>query len=151
MANPSRFGPIEDVFNELTRGFLVKPLSMAASPFTSAGSSNPMSSLQIRLDLKEDDMSYQVRAEIPGVNKEDIHVDVDGSHVTLRAEVREESEQKNGGRIVYSERSYGILSRGFDLPGEVDPERAKADYKDGVLCLTLPKKAGAGARRVNLS
>ncbi|HEY5900814.1 MAG TPA: Hsp20/alpha crystallin family protein [Burkholderiales bacterium] len=156
MANPSRFGPIEDVFNELTRGFLVKPLSMATSPFTSGGNpftsgGNPMSSLQIRLDLKEDDMSYQVRAEIPGVKKEDIHVDVDGSHVTLRAEVREESEQKNGGRIVYSERSYGMLSRGFDLPGEVDPDRAKADYKDGVLCLTLPKKAGSGTRRVNIT
>ena len=149
MANPSRFAPIEDVFNELTRGFLVRPLSMAAGAFTGGG--NPVANLQIRLDLKEDDMAYQVRAEIPGVKKEDIHVDIDGNHVSLRAEVREEKDEKNHGRIVYSERSYGMLSRGFDLPGDVDAGRAKADYRDGVLCLTLPKKSGAGTRRINIS
>jgi HSP20 family protein len=148
MANLSRtFGPIEDVFNELTRGFLVKPLSMAAGSVAGAAASG----LQIRLDVKEDDMAYQVRAEIPGVRKEDIHVDVDRNHVTLRAEVREEKEEKNGGRMIYSERACGMLSRGFDLPGDVDAERARADYRDGVLCLTLPKRAGAGTRRINIT
>jgi HSP20 family protein len=148
MANLSRtFAPIEDVFNEITRGFLVRPLSMATGSIAGAAAS----SLQIKLDVKEDDMNYQVRAEIPGVRKEDIHVDVDHNHVTLRAEVREEKEERNGGRVIYSERAYGTLSRGFDLPGDVDPERARADYKDGVLSLTLPKRSGAGTRRINIS
>ena len=148
MATISRtLAPFEDAFNELTRGFLVRPLSMATGSLAGAATS----SLQIRLDVKEDDTSYQVRAEVPGVRKEDIHVDVDHNHVTLRAEVREEKEEKSGGRVIYSERSYGMLSRGFDLPGDVDPDRAKAEYKDGVLCLTLPKRSGAGTRRVNIS
>jgi HSP20 family protein len=53
--------------------------------------------------------------------------------------------------VIYSERSYGMVSRDFDLPGDVDAQGAKAEYKDGVLNLTLPKKPGAATRRISIS
>ena len=74
----------------------------------------------MKLDVKEDDKSYTIRAEIPGVKKDDIKVDVDGNLVSVRAEVCQEKEQKQDEKIVYSERSYGMASRSFTLPGEVD-------------------------------
>lgn len=139
MANITRYNPFEDLVNEFTRGFFVKPLAFPSQP-----------DLQIKLDVKEGEKDYRIRAEIPGVKKEDIHVDVEGSHVSLRAEVREEKEEKKGEKLIYSERSYGMVSRGFDLPADVDAEGAKAEYKDGVLNLTLPKKAGAATRRISV-
>jgi hypothetical protein len=83
--------------------------------------------------------------------KEDIHVDVEGNHISLRAEVKQSKEEKKDEKVIYSECSYGALSRGFDLPTEVDEQGAKAEYKDGVLNLTLPKKAGSAARCINVS
>jgi HSP20 family protein len=139
MANIARYRP-EDLFREFTRGFLSRPFEGLAES----------GEQQIRLDVKEDDKAYTVRAEIPGVKKEDIHVDVEGSHVSVRAEVRGERQEKEGGRTIYSECSYGMVSRSFELPGEVDEKTAKAEYKDGVLSLTLPKKAGAGTHRINI-
>jgi HSP20 family protein len=92
-----------------------------------------------------------VRADIPGVKKEDIHVDVDANAITVRAEMKQEKEEKKDEKVIYSERSYGMVSRSFSLPAEVDANGAKAEYKDGVLNLTLPKKAGAQARRLAVS
>jgi HSP20 family protein len=143
MANITRYNPVDDLFNDLTQGFFVRPLSRLADPV--AGMRD------VKLDVDEDDKSYTVRAEIPGVKKEDIHVDVEGSHVSLRAEVKSEREEKEGKRLVYSERSYGMVSRGFDLPHEVDAGGTKAEYRDGVLKLTLPKKAGAQTRRITVA
>ena len=140
MASITRYTPYEDLFNELTRGFFVRPLGTAAG-----------SELQIKLDVKEDDKTYKVRAEIPGVKKEDIHVDVEGSHVSVRAERKADREEKQGGQVIYSECSYGVVSRGFELPSDVDAQGAKAEYKDGVLNLTLPKRAGAATRRISVA
>jgi HSP20 family protein len=143
MANITRYSsysPIEDLFNEFTRGFFVKPLAFPTP-----------SDLQVKLDVKEGDKAYTIRAEIPGVKKEDIHVDVEGSHVLLRAEVRQSKEEKKDEKTIYSECSYGAVSRGFDLPTDVDAQGAKAEYKDGVLNLTLPKKPGAEARRISVA
>lgn len=140
MANITRYSPFEDLFNELTRGFYIKPLGLP-------GTGMP----DIKLDVKEHDKEYTVRAEIPGVKKEDIHVDVEGSHVSLRAEVKTEREQKKDEKVICSECSYGMVRRDFELPTDVDSQAAKAEYKDGVLNLTLPKKAGAAARRISVS
>jgi HSP20 family protein len=133
----TRYTPFEDFFNELTQGFLVKPLSVPAN-----------GDLRMKLDVKEDDQTYNVRAEIPGVKKEDISVDINGNQVSLRAEVKQEKEEKKGEKVIYSERSYGMVSRSFGLPTEVDSQGAKAEYKDGVLCLSLPKKASAQTKRL---
>ena len=103
------------------------------------------------LDVKEDDKSYTVRADIPGVRKDDIQVEVQGDEVTVRAESKQEKEEKKGEKTIYSERSYGIVSRSFSLPTEVDPAGAKAEYKDGVLSLVLPKKADGSSKRIAVS
>jgi len=78
-------------------------------------------------------------------------VDVDGNVVSLRAESKQEKEEKQGEKVIYSERQFGMVSRSFSLPTEVDEKGAKAEYKDGVLNLMLPKKANGGGKRVSVS
>ena len=94
---------------------------------------------QIKMDIAETDGSYTVKAEIPGVKKEDIHVEVDGAQVMITAEVKKDMEEKKEGRIVRSERSHGFASRSFTLGHELDRTKAEAKYESGVLTLTLPK------------
>ncbi len=101
---------------------------------------------QIRIDVTEADDSYAVKAEIPGVRKEDINVRVNGNQVTISAEVKEDKEEKSGGRVLRSERRYGFASRTFSLADSVDDSKADAKYKDGVLQLTLPKRAQSTQR-----
>lgn len=105
----------------------------------------------IGLDVAENDQGYTVRAEIPGVKKEDIKVEVQGNRVSISAETRRESEQKQGERIVRSELYYGAQHRSFALEQDVDESKATARYVDGVLELTLPKKAGGGASKLQIS
>jgi len=98
---------------------------------------------QIKIDVSEADAVYTVKAEIPGVRKEDIHVEIDGTQVLITAEVKKEMEEKKEGRVLRSERNYGYASRMFTLGTELDREKAEAKYLDGVLTLTLPKKVAA--------
>ena len=102
-----------------------------------------------RLDLKETDKAYNVHAEIPGVKKEDIEVSIDGNVVSIRAEVKQEKEEK-GETMLRSERYYGSVARSFTLATDVDEKTATASYTDGVLELTLPKKAGSASRRLQV-
>jgi len=142
MANIQRYGyggTLDDVFGDLMKGFWVKPVAYPGD-----------GELKMKLDVKEDDKAYTIHAEIPGVKKEDISVDVDGGQVSIRAEVKRESEAKDSDRVLHSERYYGMVSRSMSLPSEVDAQGAKAEYKDGVLQLTLPKKAAKSARRVTV-
>lgn len=106
---------------------------------------------QIKLDVTEEDKSYLVRAEIPGVHKEDIHVQVDGNRVAISAEVKQEKETKEGVKLISSERYYGKVFRSFSLEHEVDAAAARAKYADGMLELTLPKKAGARTQEISIS
>ena len=140
MANITRYNPFEDFFSDFGKGFWVKPLALPAQ-----------TDLQMKIDVKEDDKSFTVKADIPGVKKEDIHVDIDGDYVSIRAEAKQEKEEKKDAKVVYSERSYGAVSRSFTLPVDVDEKSAKAEYKDGVLNLTLPKKPNGSAKRVAVS
>jgi HSP20 family protein len=103
---------------------------------------------QIRLDLSETDAAYAVKAEIPGVKKEDIDVRIDGNQVTISAEVKQDKEEKKDGRVLRSERRYGYASRTFSLAHEVDQAAADAKYANGVLELKLPKKAPAAGKRI---
>lgn len=140
MANITRYNPFEDFFNDFGKGYFVRPLAFPAE-----------TELKMKIDVKEDDKSYTVQADIPGVKKEDIQVDIDGDTVSLRAEAKQEKEEKKGEKVVYSERSYGMVSRSFSLPTEVDDKAAKAEYKDGVLKLVLPKKSNGGGRRISIA
>jgi HSP20 family protein len=140
MSNLTRYTPFEDFFKDFGRGFFVRPFNYPVE-----------TEIEMKIDLKEAEKELTVFAEIPGVRKEDIAVDVEGDTVSLRAEVKQEKEEKKGEKIVYSERTYGMVSRSFTLPVEVDDKAVKAEYKDGVLKLTLPKKTNGGGRRITVS
>ena len=101
---------------------------------------------RIRIDLSEQDGSYLVKAEIPGVRKDDIDVHIDGSLVTISVETSAEKEEKVQGRLLRKERQTGFASRSFSLACPVDEAHADAQYRDGVLALKLPKKAASTQR-----
>jgi HSP20 family protein len=105
---------------------------------------------RIKLDLSEQEGQYTVKAEIPGVRKEDIDVRVDGNVVTISAEVKTEKEEKDNGRILRQERHQGYASRSFTLACPVDESKTEARYKDGILELKLPKKASAATKRISV-
>ena len=105
--------------------------------------------LEMRLDVSEKEHAYVVKADIPGVKKEDINVRIDGNVVQIDAEVKREKETKGeGGKMLRSERYYGTVSRTFSLGQDVDETKADAKYADGVLTLELPKKASAAAKKL---
>jgi HSP20 family protein len=104
--------------------------------------------LPIRVDVRETPEAYTVQAELPGVKKEDIHVEVEGNEVTISAEARREAEAKDGAKWLRVERYYGKAARRFALPQDLDDAKAAARFTDGVLELTLPKKAAAAGRKV---
>ncbi len=135
----SRGNLFDDFFRDMAPGFYVKPLHGDALP--SPG--------QIRLDVKENGNDYTVSAEIPGVRKDDIHVTIEGGMVMVRAEVRQEDTHKDDKQL-RSERYFGAVSRGIQLPQDVDQAQAKAKYDNGVLTLTLPKKQGKGGQKLRI-
>ncbi len=127
----------DDFFKDFAPGFYVRPLHGDALP-------NPA---QIKIDVKENDGGFTVHAEVPGVSKDDIHVNIEGNMVSLSAEIRQHDQQQ-GDKQLRSERYYGSVARTFQLPTEVDVAQAKAKYDNGVLTLTLPKKTGSNGRRL---
>ncbi len=137
MANITRLSPTSDALDDLFRGFFMRPVRFEDQP-----------EVQIRMDVSEDDKAYKVLAEMPGVKKEDIHVSIDGNQVSISAEVKNEKEVKEGERLLRSERYFGSAARSFSLAQDVDESTAQAKYADGVLELTLPKKAAAASKRL---
>lgn len=105
--------------------------------------------LKMRVDVAEKDNGYEVKADIPGVKKEDINVRIDGNVVQIEAEVKREKETKGDGeKVLRSERYYGNISRTFSLADDVDDSKAEAKYADGVLTLQLPKKATTASKKI---
>lgn len=138
MSNIVRRDPFDVAFRDFFRNML-RPLPYELE--TTAP--------EIRLDLKDTEKAFLVHAEIPGVKKEDIEVSIDGNLVTIRAEVKREKEEK-GETMLRTERYYGAMTRSFTLDTDVDDKAASAKYADGVLELTLPKKAGSASRRLQV-
>ncbi len=91
-----------------------------------------------------------MHAELPGVKKEDIQLSIDGAQVTLAAEIKREKDAKEGERVLHTERMYGKVSRSFTLPQDIDEGAAQAKFADGVLELTLPKKAAAQKKQITI-
>lgn len=106
---------------------------------------------QIRLDVSESDASYIVKAEIPGVRKEDIEIRIDGNQVTISAELKQENEERSGHRLLRSERRYGSACRKFALAENVDDAEAEAKFENGVLKLILPKGHSMSERRLTIA
>lgn len=104
----------------------------------------------IKVDLSENDKAYTMRAEIPGVNKEDISVQVDGNRVSISTETKKEKEEKAGERIIRRECYRGSSYRSFSLDGDVDEANVQAKYENGMLELTLPKTGKHNAKRIEI-
>jgi HSP20 family protein len=129
---------LDDFFRDVAPGFYVRPLHGDALPTAE----------KIKVDVRENDRAYTVHAEIPGVGRDEIQVSVEGNVVTLRAEVKQEDSQTSDEKVLRSERYYGAVARSFQLPMDIDQATAKAKYDNGVLTLTLPKKAMGKSTRL---
>ena|SRR5688572_17025023 len=140
MTGITRFTPFEDTLDDLFRGFFVRPVNLESNHNT----------VPFRVEISEKDNAYVVRGDLPGVRKEDINVSIDGDTVAITAEVKNEKDVKDGERVLRSERYYGKVHRAFTLGQEVEEDSAQAKYTDGVLELTLPKKAAAQAKRITI-
>ena len=140
MVNIARFSPLDNAFDQLFRGFVVRPANLDAQD----------AAVKIRVDIAENDKAYTVRADLPGVKKEDIQISIDGDQVSISAETKTEKEVKDGERVLRTERHLGKFYRAFVLGSEIDEDAANAKYADGVLELTLPKKAAVAAKRVTI-
>ena len=141
MANVTRFDPFNDLVDDLFKGFLVRPVSYAGGAETAP---------RMKVDVAEKNGAYTVTAELAGVKKEDIQVSIDGAQVSLSAEVKREKETGNDERVLHTERVFGKVTRSFTLPQEVDEAKAEAKFRDGVLELTLPKKAAAQRKQITI-
>ena len=142
MVNIARFDPINDLVDDLFKGFLVRPRAYEGVPSGALP--------RVKLDVTESDGAYLVTADLPGVKKEDIQVAIDGAQVTLSAEVKREKDVAEGERLLHSERVYGKVTRCFSLPQELDEAKAEAKFRDGVLELTLPKKAAPARKAITI-
>lgn len=129
----SRF---DDMFRSLASPSLWREMEMAPD---------------MRLDVTEKDNAYLVKADLPGVDKGDIEVSVEGNQVAITAEVKRSTEQKDDEHTLCSERYYGKVYRAFSLPAEIDSAKADAHYEGGVLTLTLPKSGNGASRRISVS
>lgn len=142
MANLTRYDPFATNIDDLFKGLFLRPVR-----FDIEGAPQ----LQIKLDVKKSNGAYSVTADLPGVKKEDIQVNVDGNVVSIAAEVKKESEEKKGEEVIRSERYYGRLERSFALEADVDESKVDAKYENGVLKLTLPLKASSKTKRIAVS
>ena len=142
MASMQRFDPFNELVDDLFKGFLVRPLS-----YEGRGESTLP---RMKVDVAERNGAYTVTAELPGVKKDDIQVTIDGAQVTLAAEVKREREASQDERVLHTERVFGKVSRSFTLPQEVDEAKAEAKFRDGVLELTLPKKAATQRKQISI-
>ena len=140
MANVTRFDPLNELVDDLFKGFFVRPVA-----FEGRGEAPRM-----KVDVAEKNGAYLISAELPGVKKEDIQVTIDGTQVTLSAECKREKEVQQDERLLHTERSFGKVTRSFSLPQEVDEAKAEAKFRDGVLELTLPKKAAAARKQITI-
>lgn len=132
--DPFALDPFDDTFRSLMRPWRIEM---------------PEATPRIKIDLSEQNGSYGVKAEIPGVKKDDIDLRIDSDVVTIGAELKSEKEEiGKGNRTLRRERQKGYANRTFTLACPVDEGKVEASYKDGVLALTLPKKAEISSKRI---
>jgi len=138
MYNVTAYHPFAETgFDELLRGFF-RPVRVART------------AASIKIDVSEADDVYVVKAEMPGVAKDDIQVSIEGNEVSIGAEVKRESATKDGERVLRTERYSGSVYRSFTLPVDIDESASHAKYENGVLLLTLAKKPAAAGRKLTI-
>lgn len=140
MVNVLRREALDDQFDNLVRN-IFRPVAVTTRDVVAP----------IRMDVSEKENAYIVHADMPGLKKEDIKIEIDGNEVSISAETKNDKGVKDGDRVLRSERYYGKVSRSFTLAQEVDEAAASAKYENGVLELALPKKAVAKAKLVSVA
>lgn len=110
------------------------------------------SSFAPRVDVRERDEVFEISAELPGVDKKDLHVNVHNGVLTIEAETRTEDTEEKNGRIIRQERRYGKFMRSFELGKQVQENAISAKFENGVLTLTAPKASSEGqpAKRIDI-
>ena len=139
------FRELEDMSNRLNRVFgrsLARP-ELNTEMLT-------MAEWTPTADISETDTAYLIKAEIPGVRKEDVKVSIQDGMLTIQGERKQEKEEK-GKKFHRVECSYGNFMRSFRVPGDADESAVKAEFKDGMLNVTLPKSAKAKPRSIEVS
>ena len=121
---------IDHMFDNFFRGFDLAPFGESFSTF------NPS------IDVMENDHNYQVTAELPGMDENDINLTLDNNTLTISGEKKQESEDK-GQNYYRVERSYGSFQRSITLPTGIESDKIDANFKKGILTITLPKSAEA--------
>ncbi|HEX4597722.1 MAG TPA: Hsp20 family protein [Burkholderiaceae bacterium] len=133
-------------------GFLVD--EFFSDFFNRSGWSVPARSVSVpavvraRTDVIDKGDKYAVSVDLPGMRKEDIQVSIDGARISISAEDKSERQVKDGDKVLHTERHANSYARSFELPAEVTEEGADASFENGVLQLTLPKRAHAVAKRL---
>lgn len=130
----------DEFFQDFPRGYSIRPLH--GDPLPSPD--------KIKVEVKESGDNVIVHAEIPGVDKNDIDITIDGNVLTISAEVKQYDADREDEKVLHSERYYGSVQRSFSLPSNIDQTKASADYKDGILVLTLPKETPNGGKKITV-
>ncbi len=140
-----------DSFNSLVDELFADFFHRANVP--AARHPNTQAVSRARMDVLDKGGNFEVKVDLPGIHKDDIHVGIEGALVSINAESKDSSETKdangtNGNRVLYSERYATRYARSFELPAEVTEEGADARFEDGVLTLSLPKRAPTVSKRL---
>lgn len=125
----------DDLFRDVAGGFFVKPVNKGAA------------TTNLMVDILDSGDSYRLHADLAGVEKENIEIDINGAVVSLRAEIKQPTDRKEDIKVLHNERQYGAVSRRFELPVEIDADRSTAEYINGVLTLNLPKKVAQDTQK----
>jgi HSP20 family protein len=136
-ALPQRLGTLQQEMNDL--------LSSAFGELPTARDFVPS------VDISESEKEILVEAEMPGIERDDIDIEVDRDTLTLRGEKREERRKEDGGRLIHHEVRHGSFLRRFTLPCEVDADKTEAKMDNGVLKLKLPKKESSRGKRISIA
>lgn len=128
------FGEFDEMFDDFWR-----PLSRE-----SGGAFAPA------VDVSEKDDAYHIRADLPGVKKDDLDISFQDGVLTINAETKHEEKEEKGGRVIRQERRYGKFVRSMRLGDAVDPDKITADYKDGVLDLVVPKAEKVKPKKIEV-
>lgn len=147
MPRISVYDPFADVFPSIFRSmFASEPQPQAGSSATAPA----VPTVAMRVDVIETADGYLMRADLPGVPKEAIQIEIDANRVTVRAQPVRDTETKPQGRVLRNERFDGHYARSFSLTEDIDDSRATARVENGVLELTLPRKAGVGPTKLTV-
>lgn len=135
-----------DSFNSLLDELYSDFFHRTSAP--SAHRSSAPAASRARMDVLDKGSTFEVKVDLPGIRKDDIHVGIEGARVSINAEFKDSSEAKDGEKVLYSDRYSASYARSFELPGEVTEDGADARFQDGVLTLLLPKRAPTVSKRL---